>query len=153
MMRRNRRIHAPRRSPLLRDESGSGLVEYAIVFMVFMTMLLAIADFSRALYAYHYVSSAARDATRYAIVRGCSTVSTDCPTHASDTDIETFVKNVPLGIDASKVTIKKPVLWTPNQKPGSVVAVEVHYTFNFLFPFVSGTTLNMQSTSQMVISQ
>ena len=36
---------------LLKAESGSGLVEYAIVFILMMTMLLGIADFSRALYA------------------------------------------------------------------------------------------------------
>jgi Flp pilus assembly protein TadG len=42
-------------------------------------------DFSRALYAYHFVSYAAREATRYASVRG-STYSTACnpPTLASN---------------------------------------------------------------------
>ena len=57
-------------SPLLKSESGSGLVEYSIVFILLMTMLLAIADFSRALYAYHFVSNSAREAARYASVRG-----------------------------------------------------------------------------------
>ncbi len=61
---------------LLKTDAGSGLVEYAIVFTIFMTMLLGIADFGRALYGYHYASSAARDATRYASVRG-STCGSD----------------------------------------------------------------------------
>jgi Flp pilus assembly protein TadG len=152
MMRENERIHATRRLPLLKGECGSGLVEYAFVFMLLMTMLLGIADFSRALYAYHFVSSAAREATRYAIVRGCSTgITQNCTMRASATDIQTFVKNVPLGIDASKVTAT--TTWTPNNKPGSVVQVEVQYPFNFFFPFVSSSTLNIKSTSQMVISQ
>jgi Flp pilus assembly protein TadG len=115
-------------------------------------MLLGIADFSRALYAYHFVSSQAREATRYAIVRGCSTITTECPTQASATDIQNFVKNVPLGIDASKVTAPNTT-WTPDHKRGSVVSVEVDYAFNFMFPFVSSSTLNFKSTSQMVISQ
>jgi Flp pilus assembly protein TadG len=137
---------------ILKGEGGSGLVEYAVIFVIFMTMLLGIADFSRLLYAYHFVSSQAREAARYAMVRGCSTVSTHCPTPASASDIQTFVKNVPLGIDSSRVTVPAPT-WTPDHSPGSVVKVEVDYKFNFMFPFVSTSTLNLKSTSQMVISQ
>jgi Flp pilus assembly protein TadG len=136
---------------LLATESGSGLVEYAIVFVVLMTMLLAIADFSRALYAYHYVSSAARDAARYAMVRGCTPTTTTCPTAATSGDITTFVQKVPLGIDSTKVSAT--TTWTPDHKIGSTVQVEVDYTFNFMFPFVSSSTLSMKSTSEMIISQ
>jgi Flp pilus assembly protein TadG len=137
---------------LLKSERGSGLVEYAVITILFMTMLLGIADFSRALYAYHFVSSQAREAARYAMVRGCSTTSTHCPVAATASDIQTFVKNVPLGIDPGKVTVPAPT-WTPDHKPGSVVSVEVDYAFNFIFPFVSTNTLNFKSTSQMVITQ
>jgi Flp pilus assembly protein TadG len=144
---------------LVKGECGSSLVEYALIVILFMTMLLGIADFSRALYAYHFVSSQAREATRYAIVRGCSIITTECPSQASTTDIRNFVENVPLGLDASKVTVPDPT-WTlpdgtadPNHKRGSVVSVEVDYAFNFIFPFVSTATLNMKSRSQMVIAQ
>ena len=122
---------------LLAEQRGSGLVEYAIIFTLFMTMLLAIADFSRALYAYHFVSSQAREASRYAM--------------ATTGSIQTFARNVPAGIDSSKVTAT--TTWTPDHKTGSVVQVEVDYTFNFLFPWVSKSTLSMSSVSQMIISQ
>jgi Flp pilus assembly protein TadG len=144
---------------LAKDERGSSLVEYAVIFMIFITMLLGIADFSRALYAYHFVSSQAREATRYAIVRGCSPTSPECPSQAKASDIQTFVQNAPLGIDGSKVTAPN-ITWKlpngttdPNHKRGSTVSVEVDYPFTFIFPFVSKSTLNMKSTSQMVISQ
>ena len=136
----------------MKGESGSGLVEYAVIFVLFITMLLGIADFSRLLYAYHFVSSQAREAARYAMVRGCSTVSAHCPSPATASDVQTFVKNVPLGIDASRVTVPTPT-WTPDHSAGSVVGVEVDYKFNFLFPFVSNSTLNLKSTSKMVIAQ
>ena len=78
--------------------------------MVFMSMLLGIADFSRALYAYHFVSHAAREAARYAMVRGCSTISTNCPTAGNRSRVlPAFVQNVPLGIDATKVTAYQPL--------------------------------------------
>jgi len=136
---------------LLAEQRGSGLVEYAIIFTLFMTMLLAIADFSRALYAYHFVSSQAREASRYAMVRGCATITTQCPVAATTGSIQTFARNVPAGIDSSKVTAT--TTWTPDHKTGSVVQVEVDYTFNFLFPWVSKSTLSMSSVSQMIISQ
>jgi Flp pilus assembly protein TadG len=146
-------LHSAKRGRrLLKNECGTGLVEYAVIVVLFMTMLLGIADFSRALYAYHFVSSQAREATRYAMVRGCSTISTHCPSRASDSDIQTFVKNVPLGIDPAKVTVSAPT-WTPDRSPGSVVSVEVDYAFNFIFPFVSKSTLNFKSTSHMVVAQ
>jgi len=53
-------------------ERGSTLVEFALVFMLLMTMMLGILDFGRVLYAYHFVSNAARTAARWAIVTGHS---------------------------------------------------------------------------------
>jgi Flp pilus assembly protein TadG len=164
MIRGDQRIHATRGLPPLKGERGSGLVEYAVVFMILITMLLGIVEFGRALYAYHFVSSAAREATRYAMVRGCSTPTTNCPTPATGDSIQTFVQNVPLGIDATQVTATTtwPVLpnspavcSTPNgyNAPGCTVQVQVTYVFNFIFPFVSNSSLTMTSTSQMVISQ
>ena len=54
----------------LKGEDGNGLVEYALVLMFLMSMLLGIVDFGRALYSYHFLSNAAREATRWAAVRG-----------------------------------------------------------------------------------
>ncbi len=155
----------------LRRENGSSLVEYALVIVILMTMMLAIADFSRALYAYHFVSNAAREATRYAAVRGSSCGSDNSCTAANSasgtagatdqSDIQTFVRNVPLGISANEVTAS--VAWpiqtdspaicnTIQNAPGCTVQVQVSYIFNFAFPFVSSSTLTMTSTSQTIIS-
>jgi Flp pilus assembly protein TadG len=41
-----------------------------LVVMIFFTMLFGIVDFGRALYAYHFVSNAARTAARWAAVNG-----------------------------------------------------------------------------------
>jgi Flp pilus assembly protein TadG len=141
----------------LKEDRGSGLVEYAIVFTIFMTMLLGIADFGRALYAYHYTSSAARDATRYAIVRGATCINDgSCTAQATQTDISNFVKNAPLGIDPANLQVTATWL-NGNHNPGSVVTVQVQYSFSFAVPIVSklvngGNPLVMQSTSSMVIS-
>jgi hypothetical protein len=56
--------------PRLKAEEGSNLVEFAFIVLLLMSMMLGIIDFSRALYSYHFISNAAREATRYAAVRG-----------------------------------------------------------------------------------
>jgi len=160
--------HKTRHFASIRDERGSSMVEYSIVFALLMTMLLGIADFGRALYAYHNVSSAAREATRYAAVRG-TTCSTSCTAansasgtagHTSQADIQKFVDNAtPLGVN-TKVTAT--ITWSgtandgssctsANPAPGCTVQVATSYNFNFMFPFVSKSTLNMNSTSQTTV--
>ena len=54
----------------LKGDCGSALVEYAIVFLLFMTMIMGTIDFGRALYTYHYLSNVTRDAARWAAVNG-----------------------------------------------------------------------------------
>jgi Flp pilus assembly protein TadG len=96
----------------LKGEQGSGLVEYALIFLLFITMLLGIMDFCRMLYAYHFVSSAAREATRYASVRGstcdddssCSLATPDTgPAAPGNTVVQDYVTTlaIPAGINTS----------------------------------------------------
>ena len=158
MTRRIEKIHATRWLSLLKRESGSSLVEYAIVFILLMTMLLGVADFGRALYAYHFVSNAAREAARYASVRGfgCDTDGS-CTAPATSTDIQDFVKNVPAGINSAQLTTTTTWL-NPNglahmNDPGCIVQVQVKYVFQFSSTFVfKSTGLTMTSASQEIIT-
>ena len=65
MLRRKRTF-----AKLVRREEGSGLLEYAIVFILLMMMIFGIAGFGQLLYSYHFVSHAAREAARFAMVNG-----------------------------------------------------------------------------------
>src|SRR4029077_8711371 len=71
IIRANRRSHL-RCAALLcrRSERGATLVEYAFVFILFLTLIFGISGFGHALYVYHHVNNAAKEATRYAAVRG-----------------------------------------------------------------------------------
>jgi Flp pilus assembly protein TadG len=148
---------------LRRRQRGAGLVEQAIVLTLFLTVLFAIIDFGRALYTYHFVSNAAREASRWASVRGftCTGLSGGCP--AGDPDVQTYVSNVSgMGLDPTKITattswpitsFSSPTCGTQINNPGCVVQVQVTYSYNFFFPFLPTSPITMQSTSQMVISQ
>src|ERR1700678_434406 len=139
---------------------GSALLESAVMISVLLLMMFGVVGFGTALYTYHFVANTAREATRWASVRGHSCFG-GC--EASSSDVNTYVQNLStgIGLDPTKVTTTTTWVAPPNNlavctaqanSPGCVVKVQVRYSFQFLFPLLpSGFT--MQSTSQMVISQ
>jgi Flp pilus assembly protein TadG len=154
----------------LKGEDGNNLIEYALVFMFFMSMVLGIVDFSRALYTYHFLSNAAREATRYASVRGstcnddssCSAATPDTgPAGPGNSVVQDYVATiVPPGIDSSKVTVQPnwlvqasspPICNTTINAPGCTVVVQVSYNFTFVVPFIRSTSLPLSSSSEMII--
>jgi Flp pilus assembly protein TadG len=143
----------------LKGEDGNGLVEYALVFMVFISLLLGIVDFSRALYTYHFLSDAAREATRWAAVNGATcTNDGSCAASASVADIRNFVANItPPGVDPTKLDTDTSWPGTGatcpggGNNPGCPVQVTLSYPFTFVVPFISTTPLTLSSSSEMTI--
>jgi Flp pilus assembly protein TadG len=145
-----------------KNQRGSTLVEFALVFMVLMTMMLGIIDFSRALYSYHFVSNVARDASRWAAVNGYTcgddTSSTDTGGScngtngmnngpASSTDIKNYVSDhVPQGVNASKITTT--VTW-PAQTDGPTICntAETGYSGS-PYPNYPGCTVQVKVSYQ-----
>jgi Flp pilus assembly protein TadG len=147
-----------------RDESGSAIVEFAVTSTILFTLLIGVTAICLALYSYNVVSEIAREATRYAIVRGSACNSfPDC--NIDQTGLQTYVQGLGFpGINPAALTVAAsatvPVTFTtctgtlkPCNTPGSAVQVKVTYTFPVVIPFVPSRTLTMSSTSQMVISQ
>src|ERR1700680_2901035 len=82
-------------------ERGGSLVEQAFAIVLLLTIIFAIIDFGRALYTYHFVSNVAREATRWASVRGktCIGLAGGCPANVSD--VQTYVSAVSgMGLDS-----------------------------------------------------
>jgi Flp pilus assembly protein TadG len=150
----------------LRDDGGASLVEFAVSAAVLLMMIFAIIQVSLALYAYNYVSDAAREATRYAMVRGTAcTGMPDC--NADAATIQTFVRSVQYpGIDKNNLTAaahwfrasqSAPTTWTVEcavqcAQPGNAVQVQVTYTYPLYVPFWKDSSVNISSVSQVVIS-
>lgn len=154
-----------------RDEDGASLVEMAISCTVLFAMLFGICQMSLGLYVYHFTSEAAREASRYAIVRG-STSCTNTPSlancNATAAEIASFVQGLTYpGITASNISVNTswnsassstPTTWSACSTgtcnaPGNMVKVVVSYPLKFSIPFATTLSLNLSSASQMVISQ
>lgn len=141
-------------------ERGASLAETAIVMSVVLALLFGIIDFGRALYTYSFVATLAREGARWMIVRGSQcTLLDDCG--AQTPQLQSYLQSLNEGAtNASKITASAQFPTCtgsaggngPNG-PGCVVLVTVQYPFAFIAPFVSKATINMTSTSQMVISQ
>jgi Flp pilus assembly protein TadG len=124
----------------LKRQRGAAAVEFAFILIVLMTMVLGILDFGRALYAYHFVSHAAKTASRWAAVNGatCGAPSSTCDScdnscngtapmnngPASAGDIQDYVTNLaPPGINASMLTTT--ATWTTNTDSPTVCTAAV----------------------------
>ncbi len=155
---------------LRRDQGGNELLEYSLASSVLLLLIFGIMDCSRALYSYHYVAQAARQASRFAAVRGatwggasCSSFSYACT--ATSTDVTNYVKSItPLGFAFSNLAVTTTwpgttvngticSLTSVNNSPGCVVYVKVAYSFGFVLPFLPKSALALTSTSKRMISQ
>lgn len=167
---------------LARGESGSSLVEFAMSALILIGFLVGVIEFGLATYTYHFLSSAAQQGTRFAMVRGYTwseNVATNCSTSAppnfamtydctaQGTDIQNYVQSLATGgISPSSVTVNttSSYVWpgtTPDgtttgcstiNSQGCMVKVTVSYSFKFL-PFEQLPALSMSSTSEGVILQ
>ena len=146
--------------PCVRSEDGSTLVEMALTMIILLMILFGLIEMCLALYTYHFVSDAAREGSRFAIVRGsaCELPGYEC--NATATQIQTYVQGLGFpGINPSNMTVTTTWSAYPGgavcacNDPGDLVTVNVSYKFPLAIPFVPASTLAMSSTSSMVISQ
>jgi Flp pilus assembly protein TadG len=150
----------------------------ALSCLILIPVVFGIIQLSIALYCYHYAADAAREATRWAIVRGstctlifgkgyCSPTSAG-GTGADGADIDHYVKALGYPYSSKVSTSTKwcingaavPATWTTcsttqngNNVPGNQVQVTVSYSYPLIIPFLKSNTLNLSSVSSMTIVQ
>lgn len=154
----------PRR---LHGNRGQSLLESALSLGIVIAVLIGILELTIALYDYNYVAYAAREGTRWAMVRGdtCALL-TDC--NATPAQIQSYVQGLhypiiqPSSLAVTSTWLSKttttPATWTacstpPCNLPGNQVRVQVAYPFTMDIPIVGQLRLYLSSTSSMVISQ
>lgn len=162
-----------------RGEAGAALVETALSMLVMLIFVFGVIEASMAVYSFHYLSNAAHEATRYAVVRGGSWTSScdgsgqagsgygSSQCTASQQDIANFIANRDfpgINIQPSDVCVEyfssvpssASSACSPNtgpNMPGNIVQVTISYPYSFTLPGLPSYTWNLSSTSQMVIAQ
>jgi Flp pilus assembly protein TadG len=142
-----------------RAEQGSASVEFAASASVMFLTMMGLMNMALAIYSYHYVSEAAREGARYAMVRG-GTVTTP----ATSDSVQTYVRGLGYpGITSSNMTVTTTWAVYPTTatctplanctNPGDMVTVAASYAFPVKIPFFPTKTITMTSTSSMIIAQ
>lgn len=129
-----------------RRSSGQATTEFAIVGAVFLTLLIGMIEFSAAMYSYDFVSYAASQTARYAMVRGSTSTS---PATASQ--LQTYAQSLATGLNTANLSTT--AAWTPNNQPGSLVKVTVQYKFQFVGGLFPSATFPFTDTVQMRIAR
>lgn len=170
-----------RRYSKRRSIRGAALVEYAFIFILFLSLIFGISGFGHALYVYHALNHAAKEGARWASVNGhlcnddlsCNGTNGMNSGEASIGQIQSHVQAaLPASIDQSAAVITatfthpagSPDVCTLTVKdktganygpysnyPGCTVTVQVQYTYNMIFPLIKVSPINMSSTAEMVI--
>ena len=121
------------------------MVEFAFVAPILFMLTIGTIDVGRLVWSASMLHHMAREATRYASVRGA-----DSNNPVIEADIQTYVANRIIGIPAGDVNVS--ATWTPNNSPGGTVLVELDYTYSFLLGGLVGLDpLALQGESSMVV--
>ena len=108
------------------DQSGSAIIEFAVASTILCSLVFGVMAMCLAFDSDNITSEAAREATRYAIVRGsaCSS-STFSNCNITSAQLQTYVRSIGFpGINPSSSTLTAVASWPDgNNNPGSQVQV------------------------------
>lgn len=140
---------------------GQALVEFALVFPVFLLLLMSVIEFGRFIVAYEAANNAVREGARYAIVHGYYSIApvgpgpaapdNACPpTTASATPVQSVVQanayTLPPATDIE-------VCWPDGTNVrGNRVLVSADFPFKVLIPLVPLPQINIHAESTLVIN-
>jgi Flp pilus assembly protein TadG len=89
---------------------GQTYAEFMMVVLPTLSLIFGVVSFGMIIYTYSFLSNAARDAVRYAIVHGSKSTSP-----ATSDSIQTFVRSEAQGIDPGSITVTS--CWNPQAPP------------------------------------
>jgi hypothetical protein len=135
-----------------RGQRGQGLTEFALIFPVFILLLVLVFDFGRAIYAHHTISNAARQAARVAIV------------DQTEDPIRAMAMAETVGLNPDDITVPDPAYGCPIGtapsppavlKIGCEAEVTVDYGYRPLTPIVGSIIgpINMSATTRFPIER
>ncbi len=158
----NRRLHLAMRDRAWRPgeggpsrKRGSAMVEFALVFVLFLVVLLTLMEFARGMWTYVTVAQVARQAAAYLMVHG----TMDRPTVA---ELTAVVTNAATGLNVSDLEVEvllNPDDVDPGTDPtvalrGDIVEVKISYPFRLVTGglVIVGDTIPMASTTRVVVA-
>jgi Flp pilus assembly protein TadG len=129
---------------ILREETGSELVETALVLPLYLMLIFGITSFAILFFAYCNATFASKAAVRYAVVHSSTSL---VPCNAAT--LQSIVNPLLWGAPSGGVVVTP--IWNPSNTIGNVVSVTVRMTYATGLPYLNVSGLVVQVTSQGVI--
>jgi Flp pilus assembly protein TadG len=126
------------------------MAEFAVTAGAFLLVLFGIMEMALAVNAYNDVSTAAREAARYAVVHS-PTSNNNPSTTPPYSDIQQQAVDYAPFLSTSDVTVSFPSdAQIPSQKDA---LIQITHTYPLSIPFMSSINLQLSSSSRMLVSQ
>jgi Flp pilus assembly protein TadG len=144
-----------RRRPAGRASSrGQSLVEFALVFPIFILLLAGMIDFGIGLYSYMTINNAARDAARLGSTmcsaNPCSgAVAARATAASSGLGITTTITCNKVNPDGSKGAAVNCASGTAGK--GDQVTVQIDYSYRMIWPLGFGTQIPMTASMTLLV--
>jgi Flp pilus assembly protein TadG len=129
---------------------GQGMVEFALVFPIFLAITLGTIELGWLLYHNHTLSNATREGARYAMVNGSMSGSP-----ATAVEVQNVVRERS-GWLSGQINVEL-VEWNPTEtadayEPGSTVRVRANYNYQPIVGMVIGTSpIGLSSESTVIV--
>lgn len=128
--------------------SGATVLECAIVFPIFLLLVIGLVVAGVGVFRYQEVASLAREGARYASVRGAKyAFYTGQPAATKKDVLDNAILPRAIGLDVKKLSYD--VTWNPDNQQGSLVTVTVTYRW---VPEAIFGGMDLTSTSTVAIS-
>lgn len=135
----------------LRNSSGQGLVEFALVFPIFVIMLFGLFDVGRAVFAYNEITNSAREGTRLGIVnQDVATIQGRIASQSTAVAVSSCVSFFDAGTSfatCNKGTAVPTSPCPPQPTVGCIAHVEVWTDFSPITPIIGTLIGNFTLTA------
>lgn len=125
--------------------AGQSLVEFAFTVIIFLNLVLGTINLAYGVYCYHTIAYAARDAVRYAIVRGPNSALPATTAQIQQTAVDAAIG---VNLALSNVTVS----WPTDASLATHKDVKVTVALNYPL-LLTPASMTLSSTSQMMASQ
>jgi Flp pilus assembly protein TadG len=129
-------------------ESGQAMVEFVLIATAFFLLTFGIIEMGLAAYTYNTISEASREAVRYAAVHSQTSANP-----ATIAQIQQVAINAANGVNLTSSNVA--VSWPADQNLPTMddAKVQITYSYGISIPFMSAMTVQLTSTSRMLVSQ
>ncbi len=130
-----------------RAGAGQALVEFALVFPVFVLLLAGMIDFGLGLYSYMSLISAAREGARLGVT-ACT--ATDCAS-AVQAKVTASSNGLAPTVTVACANTAGTAEACTSSASGHSVTVTASYTYHMIWPLTFGTQIPMGSSVKMML--